>query len=232
MPPKSKTTSLRSGYLLQSRLREMRVAGQCGPFGPRGWPGARRGDGGFGLWRGGRRGVGDAGPRAGRRPVADHAAVGAGHSRRFDGATERPRLVRPSTARFHKSDRNGQSGVAKPKRDNYIELAVHPRYKHNIDRYVRVIRSIALHESPGRTRAANRVAGAATARTHHVGARGAAAGGDRRGRGAHPAQGARLAESRSAVLLGRSAWRIWIAKRRRRSWAGRPPMSRPSAGTP
>jgi hypothetical protein len=52
-------------------------------------------------------------------------------------------------SRFHKSDRNGQSGVAKPKRDNYIELAVHPRYKHNIHRYVRVIQSIALRESPG-----------------------------------------------------------------------------------
>jgi hypothetical protein len=51
--------------------------------------------------------------------------------------------------RFHKSDRDGQSGVAKPKRDNYIELAVHPRYKHNVHRYVSVIQSIALNESPG-----------------------------------------------------------------------------------
>ena len=49
---------------------------------------------------------------------------------------------------FQRSDRNGQSGVATPKRDNYIELAVHPRYKYNIARYVMVIRNMAVQESP------------------------------------------------------------------------------------
>ena len=66
--------------------------------------------------------------------------------RRFDSVR---RLVRRSTSRFHTSDRNGKSGVATPKRDNYIELVLHPRYKNNISRYVRVIGSIALRESAG-----------------------------------------------------------------------------------
>ncbi len=52
-------------------------------------------------------------------------------------------------SRFYKSDRNGKSGVATPKRDNYVELAVHPRYRHNLSRYMRVVRAIALQETPG-----------------------------------------------------------------------------------
>ena len=50
--------------------------------------------------------------------------------------------------RFHLSHRGIQSGVAKPKTDSYIELTMHPRYKDNIDRFMQVIRSIPLGESP------------------------------------------------------------------------------------
>jgi len=38
-------------------------------------------------------------------------------------------------------------GVAKPINDEYIEIVVHPRYKDNIDRYMRVLRAIAVKES-------------------------------------------------------------------------------------
>lgn len=49
--------------------------------------------------------------------------------------------------RFH-TFRNGiQQGVARPKTDEFIELAVHPRYKDNIERYIRVIRALPLKES-------------------------------------------------------------------------------------
>lgn len=51
--------------------------------------------------------------------------------------------------RFHKVvGRNIQQGVAKAHNDQYIELAIHPRYKDNVDRYVQIIRSVALRESP------------------------------------------------------------------------------------
>ena len=40
-----------------------------------------------------------------------------------------------------------QQGVAKPKTDEFIELKIHPRYKDNIERYVRVIRSLPIRES-------------------------------------------------------------------------------------
>lgn len=40
-----------------------------------------------------------------------------------------------------------KTGVATPKTDEYIELAVHPRYKDNIARYVRVVQAVAIKEN-------------------------------------------------------------------------------------
>lgn len=51
-------------------------------------------------------------------------------------------------ARFHTYDQGIKRGVATPKRDNYVELEVHSRYKHNIARYLEVIRNIALSDTP------------------------------------------------------------------------------------
>lgn len=51
-------------------------------------------------------------------------------------------------ARFFIHDRGIKRGVATPKRDNYIDLEIHPRYKHNLARYMRVVRSLAIDESP------------------------------------------------------------------------------------
>jgi hypothetical protein len=41
-----------------------------------------------------------------------------------------------------------KKGAAVPKRDNYIDLSVSPRYKHNLARYLRVVRNIAVRENP------------------------------------------------------------------------------------
>jgi flagellar basal body P-ring protein FlgI len=41
-----------------------------------------------------------------------------------------------------------QQGVANPKTDEFIEIALHPRYKDNVGRYMRVLRSVAIAESP------------------------------------------------------------------------------------
>lgn len=49
--------------------------------------------------------------------------------------------------RFHLYEHGQKQGVAKPKTDEFIDLSVHPRYKHNISRYMRVVRSLALKES-------------------------------------------------------------------------------------
>ena len=49
--------------------------------------------------------------------------------------------------RFHTYIDGNKSGVATPKTDKFIELEVHPRYKDNVGRYMRVIRSIAINET-------------------------------------------------------------------------------------
>jgi len=49
--------------------------------------------------------------------------------------------------RFHTLQRGIQIGMAKAKKEDYIELKVHPRYKDNIDRYMQVVRAIAVRET-------------------------------------------------------------------------------------
>ncbi len=50
--------------------------------------------------------------------------------------------------RFHSYAHGSQQGVATPKTDTIIELKLHPRYKHNLPRYIRVVRSVPVHETP------------------------------------------------------------------------------------
>jgi hypothetical protein len=49
--------------------------------------------------------------------------------------------------RFFSAYKGTKVGVAKAKTDKYIELRVHPKYTDNIERYMRVVRAIALRES-------------------------------------------------------------------------------------
>src|SRR5439155_24616486 len=49
-------------------------------------------------------------------------------------------------ARFFVLDAGVKKGVANPERDNYSALAVATRYKHNLGRYLRVVRNIPLRE--------------------------------------------------------------------------------------
>ncbi len=48
--------------------------------------------------------------------------------------------------RFFLTTRGIKSGVAIPKTDGYVDLKLHPRYKDNVDRYLRVVLSIPLRE--------------------------------------------------------------------------------------
>lgn len=49
--------------------------------------------------------------------------------------------------RFHTYVHGTKRGVATPKNDSYVDLILHPRYKHNIPRYIRVIRAVPLRET-------------------------------------------------------------------------------------
>ncbi|MFW6170175.1 MAG: HEAT repeat domain-containing protein [Planctomycetota bacterium] len=147
-PPESETSNLRGGHLFRTRLREIRVLQ-------------------------GRVRSGHVAGLAGGMVVTDTLfngtddsveatrgrVLGGGQSRLsrslgliIPGDSTVRRSATIGTAinnRFHITDPSGKHGVATPKRDNYIELAVHRRYKDNLSRYVRVIGSIALRESAG-----------------------------------------------------------------------------------
>jgi hypothetical protein len=49
--------------------------------------------------------------------------------------------------RFNTFIHGVKTGVATPKTDEFVELIVHPRYKDNVGRYMRVVRSIAFRET-------------------------------------------------------------------------------------
>lgn len=50
--------------------------------------------------------------------------------------------------RFHTFDKGIKVGVANPKTDQFVELKVHPRYKDNIERFMRVVRAVPIKETP------------------------------------------------------------------------------------
>ncbi|HEX3727748.1 MAG TPA: flagellar basal body P-ring protein FlgI [Pirellulales bacterium] len=50
--------------------------------------------------------------------------------------------------RFHTFSKGIKQGVANPRSDERIDLKIHPRYKDNIARYLRVVRAIPIKESP------------------------------------------------------------------------------------
>ncbi len=49
--------------------------------------------------------------------------------------------------RLHTYIEGQKKGVATPKTDEYIEITLHPRYKDNVGRFMRVVRNIAIRET-------------------------------------------------------------------------------------
>jgi len=146
-PARSETTSLRDAWLMECDLREMAVLGSQ-------------------LHQGHKLAIGE-GP-----VLVDPAADGEKdralltHGRVLGGGValktrslglvigSEDKSVRLSAQiadaigkRFNVFDRGVKSGVAKAKTDEFIDLTVHPRYKNNIARYIRVVRSVAIKES-------------------------------------------------------------------------------------
>lgn len=147
IPSHSETTSLRGGWLLDTELRELAVlnsqihgghvlARASGPVMVD--PAAAAKNDRVMMSRGRILGGGVA---LKSRPLAlvlkpEHQSVL--NSARVETAVNK---------RFHGVYRGSKVGVAKAKTDEYIELSVHPKYRHNLQRYVQVVRAIALRES-------------------------------------------------------------------------------------
>ncbi|QDS97778.1 flagellar basal body P-ring protein FlgI [Adhaeretor mobilis] len=145
---RSETSSLRGGWLMDTRLTETAVlGGQVRKGHPMGLAeGAIMVDPSSGedgeeghTTRGRILGGGVAKKSRGLGLIIDHQH----QSIRLSQA-----IGKSINNRFHSYDEGQREGVATPKTDEYVELRLHPRYKDNVSRFMRVVRSIPLRESP------------------------------------------------------------------------------------
>ena len=157
IPSRSETTSLRGGYLLETRLKQMAVLnnqfheGHLLALGQGSVlidPGAEGKTDRVSLGRGRILGGGVAlkSRSLGLVLKPDHQNV-----------MNSSRIANALNKRFHTFDRGVKAGVANAKTDQFIELTVHPRYKDNIVRYIQLVRAVALRESS--TQRMRRIAG-------------------------------------------------------------------------
>jgi flagellar basal body P-ring protein FlgI len=146
-PSRSNTSSLRGGQLLETRLTEMAVLGGQirqghlmaiaeGPMlvdptadSPEELARARKGR----VLGGGR-----ASKSRSLGLVLDHEKQSVRMSQTISKAISK---------RFFSYFEGQRRGVATPKTDEFIELQLHPRYKDNVGRYMRIVRSVAVNES-------------------------------------------------------------------------------------
>jgi hypothetical protein len=148
VPPPTETTSLRGGWMMETRLQEMAViAGQVhnghvlavaeGPVLVDPLP--TDSDDTASQLRGVVLGGGVALKSRSMGLVLREADKSIFLSKQISDVVNR---------RFHTYIRGEKQGVATPKTDAFIELELHPRYKYNLGRYIQVVRSVALFESP------------------------------------------------------------------------------------
>lgn len=147
VPAQSQTTSLRSGWLMQTRLTELAVLDRI-----------RTGD----LW-----GVADGpvlidpaaneeqdqiallrGRVLGGAVATKSRTLGLVLKTEHQSVAASQQIGEALNRRFHVFKNTIKAGVAVPRTHQFIELAVHPRYKDNIDRYMQVVRSVGVRESP------------------------------------------------------------------------------------
>jgi flagellar basal body P-ring protein FlgI len=152
VPPQSETTSLRGGYLLETRLQEF-TYGEMDKRIHQGRP--------LALAKGPVLIAPTADSQKDRVLLCRGRILGGGvvlKSRTLGlalvskykdlkmGVATSSRIAAAINKRFHSYESGCQIGVAKAKTDQYVELTVHARYKDNIGRYFKVVRSIAIAE--------------------------------------------------------------------------------------
>lgn len=148
VPSHSQATSLRGGWLMETRLTEMAVLG-----------GAIRQGHPLAVGEGAILVDPSADGEKDKALLLRGKVLGGGIATRsrdlglFIGPEDRSvrlaaQIGQAINARFHTFHRGIKQGVATPKSDERIDLKIHPRYKDNIARYIRVVRAIPLKESP------------------------------------------------------------------------------------
>jgi hypothetical protein len=147
-PSRSDATSLRGGMLLETRLSEMAVLGGQ-------------------LRQGHESAIAQGAILVDPTAKPDKNSTGATQGRILSGGVAiksrkiglildhehqsirlSQTVAKAVNERFHTYVDGRRLGVATPKTDEFIELQMHPRYKDNVGRYLRVVRNVALRESP------------------------------------------------------------------------------------
>ncbi|MEN0111148.1 MAG: flagellar basal body P-ring protein FlgI, partial [Planctomycetota bacterium] len=148
VPSRSETTSLRGGWVLPARLTEMAVLGNQirsghhlataeGPILID--PSANPDEDGAVATRGRILGGGVA---RNARPL--RLVIAGDHQ----STRTSIRLAKSINDRFQTYEGGRKEGVAEAKRPDHLTLRPHPRYRDNLVRYMRVVRSIAVGETP------------------------------------------------------------------------------------
>ncbi len=147
VPSRSETTSLRGGWLMETRMTELAVMGgqvHEGHF----WA---TGEGAV-LVDPSAEGEKDRALLVRGRVLRGGTALKSRDIGLFIAPEDKSvrlsgQIGQAINHRFHAFVRGIKQGVANPKSDERIDLKVHPRYKDNIARYIRVVRSIPLKET-------------------------------------------------------------------------------------
>ncbi|MBN2295592.1 MAG: flagellar basal body P-ring protein FlgI [Pirellulales bacterium] len=153
VPSRSETTSLRGGWLMETRLKQMTIRDDK-------------------IFDGHTLGIaegailvdpGKAGSEGkvleGRGRILSGGrslrtrSLGLALKNKYQNVSNAARIARAINKRFFISRGGGiQKGVAAAKTEKYVDLQVHPRYKDNVGRYISVVRSVAIHESEAQRR--------------------------------------------------------------------------------
>ena len=147
VPSRSETTSLRGGWLMETRMTEMAVLG--GQI-REGHPWAR-GEGAV-LVDPSADAEKDHGLLVRGRILGGGSALKARDLGLFIAPEDKSirlsaQIGTAINRRFHTYSRGVKQGVANPRSDERIDLKIHPRYKDNVARYMRVVRAIPVKES-------------------------------------------------------------------------------------
>mgnify|MGYP001167840619 FL=1 len=147
VPTHSKTESLRDGYLLRSRMRELAVLNQNVRTGHV----AALSEGSVlehSLFRGQDDNTNNrSGIVLGGGVSHMDRPLGLLVKTKFSSIRTATRIASAINRRFLQYTDDNSKGVATAKSDNYVELVVHDSYRHNVSRYMNVIRSIVVGES-------------------------------------------------------------------------------------
>ncbi|HMP05069.1 MAG TPA: flagellar basal body P-ring protein FlgI, partial [Lacipirellulaceae bacterium] len=147
-PSRSDTTSLRGGMLLETRMKETAVLGSAIHYGHE----SAIAQGPILVDPSATSAANDALAIQGRVLSGGVAIKGRKVGLIIDHEHRSIRMsqivAKAVNDRFHTYIDGRRMGVATPKTDEYIEIALHPRYKENVGRYMRVVRAVAVRETP------------------------------------------------------------------------------------